>query len=86
MIQRFCDRCGEKMNNDEGVSSIEGYVLVKAKSGSIMNNWDCVDLCEKCKKKLYLWLMIQDSTSAINAHKYENNNNEGGDANVHDDR
>lgn len=65
MIQRFCDRCGEEMNNDDGVSSVEGYVLIKTKSGSIMDNWDCVDLCEKCKKKLYLWLMMQDSTSAM---------------------
>lgn len=56
MVKRVCDRCGAEMQNKDSVSHAAGHVIIKAKSGCIDIDWNCLDLCEECRKSFAEWL------------------------------
>lgn len=58
MIQRICDRCGKTMEwkEDDGVSSANGHVIVRAKDGGAFENWEILDLCLDCRSSFLRWL------------------------------
>lgn len=62
MVQRVCDRCGKVMERKEdGVSSVNGHVIIKAKDGGAFENWEILDLCDDCRKSFGDWLEMTGS-------------------------
>lgn len=56
MIKRVCDRCGAEMALEDSVSCAAGHIIIKTESGDINKDWNCLDLCEECRKSFSEWL------------------------------
>lgn len=56
MVKRVCDRCGAEMPNEDGVSHVDGHIIIKTESGDINKDWHCLDLCNGCRKSFAEWL------------------------------
>lgn len=58
MIQKICDRCGCQMNDplEQGITHVDGHVIIRAKSGNIRDSWEIIDLCGSCRESFRDWL------------------------------
>lgn len=67
MIKRFCDRCKTVMDDGEPLSHIDGYCIVKAKSGcpDANNPWKVLDLCPRCLESFSSWMKNPEKDGSV---------------------
>ena len=56
MIERFCDRCGCQIKRQEGAT----YYMISSLKGPVISiDFEGIEICPKCYKKLKKFLKIR---------------------------